>query len=75
MAARATGKTGSLSQNDSQNLRRPRLLALAGELGFEPRFSESESDVLPLNYSPLNSLIALNIFSEFCKLRQKFCKF
>jgi hypothetical protein len=25
---------------------------LAGELGFEPRFSESESDVLPLNYSP-----------------------
>jgi hypothetical protein len=26
--------------------------ALAGELGFEPRFSESESDVLPLNYSP-----------------------
>ena len=27
-------------------------LTLAGELGFEPRFSESESDVLPLNYSP-----------------------
>ena len=27
-------------------------LMLAGELGFEPRFSESESDVLPLNYSP-----------------------
>ena len=26
---------------------------LAGELGFEPRFSESESDVLPLNYSPI----------------------
>src|SRR6478609_271691 len=25
---------------------------LAGELVFEPRFSESESDVLPLNYSP-----------------------
>src|SRR5262249_3960345 len=25
---------------------------VAGELGFEPRFSESESDVLPLNYSP-----------------------
>src|SRR6478735_8812446 len=25
---------------------------MAGELGFEPRFSESESDVLPLNYSP-----------------------
>ena len=30
----------------------PRSLKLAGELGFEPRFSESESDVLPLNYSP-----------------------
>ena len=29
-----------------------RRLLLAGELGFEPRFSESESDVLPLNYSP-----------------------
>src|SRR5262249_42194526 len=28
-------------------------LNLAGELGFEPRFSESESDVLPLNYSPM----------------------
>ena len=28
---------------------------LAGELGFEPRFSESESDVLPLNYSPVQS--------------------
>src|SRR5262249_6615972 len=27
-------------------------VGLAGELGFEPRFSESESDVLPLNYSP-----------------------
>ncbi len=28
-------------------------LEMAGELGFEPRFSESESDVLPLNYSPM----------------------
>ncbi len=27
-------------------------MKMAGELGFEPRFSESESDVLPLNYSP-----------------------
>ena len=26
---------------------------LAGGLGFEPRFSESESDVLPLNYPPI----------------------
>ena len=29
-----------------------RYLLMAGELGFEPRFSESESDVLPLNYYP-----------------------
>ena len=28
---------------------------LAGGLGFEPRFSESESDVLPLNYSPIGA--------------------
>ena len=27
--------------------------SMAGELGFEPKFSESESDVLPLNYSPI----------------------
>jgi hypothetical protein len=25
---------------------------MAGGPGFEPRFSESESDVLPLNYPP-----------------------
>jgi hypothetical protein len=30
---------------------------VAGELGFEPRFSESESDVLPLNYSPKSTHI------------------
>ena len=28
--------------------------SLAGELGFEPRLTESESAVLPLNYSPPN---------------------
>ena len=28
------------------------MFALAGELGFEPRLTESESAVLPLNYSP-----------------------
>ena len=27
-------------------------LSVAGELGFEPRLTESESAVLPLNYSP-----------------------
>ena len=26
---------------------------VAGELGFEPRLAESESAVLPLNYSPI----------------------
>ena len=31
------------------------LSALAGELGFEPRLTESESAVLPLNYSPIFS--------------------
>ncbi len=30
--------------------------SVAGELGFEPRFSESESDVLPLNYSPFGAV-------------------
>jgi hypothetical protein len=28
---------------------------VAGELGFEPRLTESESAVLPLNYSPILS--------------------
>ena len=27
-------------------------IKMAGGPGFEPRFSESESDVLPLNYPP-----------------------
>lgn len=31
------------------------LLLMAGELGFEPRYSESESDVLPLDDSPADS--------------------
>jgi hypothetical protein len=33
-----------------------RCLSLAGELGFEPRLTESESAVLPLNYSPSKPL-------------------
>ena len=49
--------------------------SLAGELGFEPRFSESESDVLPLNYSPFKPLQQLKIFQSFTKLPQKFYKF
>ena len=35
---------------------------LAGELGFEPRLTESESAVLPLNYSPLVAQIAANAY-------------
>ena len=34
-------------------------LEMAGEPGFEPRFSESESDVLPLNYSPMGFVRAV----------------
>jgi hypothetical protein len=33
---------------------------VAGGLGFEPRFSESESDVLPLNYPPPRRAVALD---------------
>ena len=29
---------------------------MAGGLGFEPRLSESESEVLPLNYPPLTQV-------------------
>jgi hypothetical protein len=34
---------------------------LAGELGFEPRLTESESAVLPLNYSPPTAQMAANV--------------
>ena len=37
------------------------MFALAGELGFEPRLTESESAVLPLNYSPMDRQIAVNV--------------
>jgi hypothetical protein len=47
---------------------------MAGGLGFEPRFSESESDVLPLNYPPPKGLILLRYFSEFWKSSGKFWK-
>jgi hypothetical protein len=43
-------------------------LVLAGELGFEPRLTESESAVLPLNYSPkilCLQLVASKILSLF----------
>jgi hypothetical protein len=38
---------------DFVNYRFFSMLKVAGGLGFEPRFSESESDVLPLNYPPI----------------------
>ena len=43
------------SRPNSEFIYLVRGLTLAGELGFEPRFSESESDVLPLNYSPIGA--------------------
>ena len=39
--------------------RKHRVLLMAGELGFEPRLTESESAVLPLNYSPMVRQIAV----------------
>jgi hypothetical protein len=40
--------------------------SMAGELGFEPRLTESESAVLPLNYSPMVRQIAVK--SDLFKL-------
>ena len=37
---------------------------VAGEPGFEPRLTESESVVLPLNYSPTKPLISLAILAD-----------
>ena len=44
---------------------------MAGELGFEPRLTESESAVLPLNYSPPNVRQYLNIFVSFYNSARK----
>ena len=43
---------------------------MAGELGFEPRLTESESAVLPLNYSPPKVPKYLNIFVSFTIRRE-----
>ena len=75
-------KTKRTLQNDLQNgLASPtekegkaKRNQLAGELGFEPRFSESESDVLPLNYSPPKQLIYQPLCWRFCKSVATFCK-
>jgi hypothetical protein len=47
-------------------------LLVAGELGFEPRQTESESVVLPLHHSPPKWLILQNFFDEFCNQCQGF---
>ena len=52
IATRATQERPAPMRGARRFCLRCNALNLAGELGFEPRFSESESDVLPLNYSP-----------------------
>ena len=47
---------------------------LAGELGFEPRQTESESVVLPLHHSPPKSLNLQRFFRKFRNRIRKFCK-
>jgi hypothetical protein len=47
---------------------------VAGEPGFEPRQTESESVVLPLHHSPPKQLILLIFLRQFCKLANKPCK-
>ena len=47
---------------------------VAGELGFEPRLTESESAVLPLNYSPPDELYSNMFFKSFTNHRQEFYK-
>src|ERR1700722_2016867 len=51
--------------------RRP---GLAGELGFEPRQTESESVVLPLHHSPPKRLNLQSFLRKFCSWSQEFCK-
>jgi hypothetical protein len=45
---------------------------LAGELGFEPRQTESESVVLPLHHSPSKLLNNNNIFRSFAAKVESF---
>lgn len=42
---------------------------LAGGPGFEPRLSESESEVLPLNYPPISGSGELALTHGLCNLR------
>ena len=41
-----------------------RCLEVAGGLGFEPRLTESESAVLPLNYPPTKHLVHQGFLGE-----------
>lgn len=51
--AKAAGKcSGRLELAEARGKPELVLESLAGEPGFEPRLTESESAVLPLNYSP-----------------------
>jgi hypothetical protein len=50
------------------------LPSLAGEPGFEPRQTESESVVLPLHHSPPKWLILQHFFREFSKIAREFSK-
>lgn len=38
------------------------LLTLVGVHGLEPRYTESESAVLPLNYTPIQTIIIYRLF-------------
>jgi hypothetical protein len=54
--------------------RNARCQNLAGELGFEPRQTESESVVLPLHHSPPKHLIYQRFFRKFFNGARKFSK-
>ena len=43
-----------------------RLFDLAGGLGFEPRLTESESAVLPLNYPPMRRAYSISSLAASC---------
>ena len=47
---------------------------MAGGPGFEPRLTESESAVLPLNYPPPKLLINSRFLGSLTNLGQKFYK-
>jgi hypothetical protein len=50
------------------------LADVAGELGFEPRQTESESVVLPLHHSPPKCLILQRFFRKLSKIAKEFSK-